>query len=50
MIESKIQIIKEGCRCRKCNHEWIPRKEGRPELCPSCHTPYWDHVREEKKK
>lgn len=38
------------CRCR-CGHEWIPRVEGRPGVCPSCKSYNWDkpYVRASKK-
>lgn len=32
-------------RCRRCSHEWIPRRDN-PALCPKCHSPYWNEVRE----
>ncbi len=45
----KDEYVKE-CVCQRCGHKWIPRKKGRPALCPNrkCHSPYWDVPREEK--
>lgn len=34
-------VMLEGCRCR-CGHEWLPRGEERPSVCPSCKSPRWD--------
>jgi rubrerythrin len=28
--------------CLRCNHKWIPRKDGTPVVCPKCHNPYWN--------
>jgi len=35
--------------CLKCGHEWIPRIETRPILCPKCKSPTWDKERKIKK-
>jgi hypothetical protein len=32
----------EKKRCRKCEHEWIPRKEKRIRRCPNCFCVKWD--------
>ena len=32
-------------QCNRCKISWIPRIEGRPKWCPSCHSPYWDKER-----
>ena len=29
-------------KCKRCKHEWIPRTEKKPEVCPECNSPYWD--------
>lgn len=34
-----------GCRCR-CGHEWLPRGEVRPTVCPKCKSPYWDRPKQ----
>lgn len=31
--------------CARCRHEWLPRSERRPEICPRCKSPYWDRER-----
>ena len=28
-------------KCLRCEHEWIPRTENKPTICPSCKSPYW---------
>lgn len=35
--------------CKRCNHSWLPRKESKPVVCPSCRSPYWDKERQVKK-
>ncbi len=32
-------------KCLRCNHEWIPRSEQKPTVCPKCNSPYWDKPR-----
>lgn len=32
-------------QCKRCKISWLPRIEGRPKWCPSCHSPYWDKDR-----
>ena len=32
-------------KCLRCKVSWLPRIEGRPKWCPSCHSPYWDKER-----
>ena len=34
-------------KCLRCNHEWIPRSDEKPKVCPNkkCHSPYWDRPR-----
>jgi predicted Zn-ribbon and HTH transcriptional regulator len=34
-------VMLKGCRCR-CGHEWLPREDGRPHVCPKCKSPRWD--------
>jgi DNA-directed RNA polymerase subunit RPC12/RpoP len=36
--------------CERCDHEWYPRKEGKPTVCPSCKSPYWDKPRQNQSK
>ncbi len=31
----------QGCRCR-CGHEWLPRNDEKPRVCPKCKSPNWD--------
>jgi len=38
-------ITREGWKCERCGHEWTPRKEEPPEVCPSCNSPYWNRPR-----
>jgi hypothetical protein len=36
--------------CERCEHEWYPRNEGEPKVCPKCKSPYWDTPRQKPKK
>ena len=39
------QVLITKYICQRCNHKWIPRKEGKPVACPKCHSPYWNKLR-----
>jgi len=41
-LVTKIKITHEGYKCERCGHEWIPRNEAYPRVCPRCKSPYWD--------
>ena len=30
-------VLLPGCRCR-CGHEWLPRGDEKPRVCPNCHS------------
>jgi predicted RNA-binding Zn-ribbon protein involved in translation (DUF1610 family) len=32
-------------RCKRCDHNWVPRDTGAPHVCPKCKSPYWDRER-----
>jgi predicted Zn-ribbon and HTH transcriptional regulator len=36
--------------CLRCGHNWLPRSDKKPVLCPSCKSKYWDQDRTEKGK
>jgi hypothetical protein len=53
-------LVFYGCRCRRCDHRWIPRGLQQPDhvedapddtrvgplhVCPRCKSPYWDRSR-----
>lgn len=31
--------------CLRCGHAWVPRRPGRPGVCPKCKSAVWDQVR-----
>ena len=35
--------------CERCGHEWFPRIDAEPRVCPKCKSPYWDRPRQERK-
>lgn len=37
-------------KCKRCGHEWIPRKKEKPRFCPKCRSIYWDTPKINKKK
>jgi Zn finger protein HypA/HybF involved in hydrogenase expression len=49
----KIKISRDGYKCERCFHEWVPRANtpaNPPKTCPKCGSPYWNVPRKEKKK
>jgi len=48
---NKIKITKEGFKCERCGHEWIPNNiEEPPTVCPDCKSPYWAKKRKNENK
>lgn len=39
----KLQIW--GYRCERCGHDWVPREQKEPQVCPKCKSPYWNRPR-----
>ena len=35
-------------KCEKCDHEWIPRSERIPRMCPNCNSITWDRPIEQE--
>jgi len=46
---AEILIKKKGFKCEKCGHEWVPRNEETPIICPRCKSPYWNKPRKKNK-
>ena len=42
---AKVPITVMGYRCEKCDHEWVPRLDEEPRVCPKCKNPYWNKPR-----
>src|SRR6478752_454589 len=42
---AKVQIQVWGYRCERCGHEWVPRNDAEPRVCPKCKSPYWNRPR-----
>lgn len=38
---SKVRKIKVLV-CDRCKHEWTPRKDEIPEICPQCKSRFWN--------
>lgn len=47
---AKVKLEVWGFRCERCGHEWVPRNEPEPRVCPKCKSPYWDRPRKQPKK
>lgn len=43
------EITLKGWECERCDHQWVPREEERPRVCPKCKSPYWDKPRRDEK-
>lgn len=47
---AKVMVTREGWRCERCGHEWVPRDMAvKPRTCGACKSPYWDRPRRIKK-
>ena len=44
------RITLDGWGCLRCNHEWVPREEEQPKVCPKCKSPYWNTPRRSELK
>lgn len=40
------EVVLPKVRCKRCGHEWTPRKK-KVFQCPNCKNPRWDQDREE---
>lgn len=40
-LMDKHKLNLPNCRCTRCGHNWIPRK-NRPIMCPNCKSLYWN--------
>ena len=47
---AEILIKKKGFKCERCEHEWIPRNEEIPIICPKCKSPYWNKPKKNQNK
>jgi predicted Zn-ribbon and HTH transcriptional regulator len=45
----KIKLEVWGYRCERCDHEWVPRLDSPPRLCPKCKSAYWDVPRRQSR-
>lgn len=43
-----IVVTKLKCLYWDCNHEWVPRSDRRPRVCPKCKRYDWDTPHEYK--
>lgn len=43
------EFILPHLKCKRCGHQWIPRRPEVPRICPTCKTAYWNVARRQKK-
>ena len=36
------------CTCERCGHDWQPKEEKKPQMCPKCKSLYWNQKPEAK--
>ena len=39
------EITLKGYLCGRCGHQWVPKENVKPRVCPKCKSPYWDTPR-----
>lgn len=44
------EVILRGYECTRCKHQWVPRDNEKPKVCPKCKSPYWDTPRKMRTK
>jgi len=37
----KIKFEVEGYECKRCKHQWVPKRKDPPKVCPFCCSRYW---------
>jgi len=44
-------MVLKRYNCLRCKdgHEWIPRTDEFPKVCPKCKSPYWNVPRKQTK-
>lgn len=47
ILTEKDVILK--LQCKRCTHEWFPKRTTKPKVCPKCKSPYWNRERTKKK-
>ena len=39
------KIIMKGYQCFRCEHQWVPREDKIPNICPKCKSENWKEKR-----
>ncbi len=42
---ARVPITVMGCRCERCEYEWIPADQLEPTVCPKCNSLQWNQPR-----
>jgi predicted Zn-ribbon and HTH transcriptional regulator len=45
---AKVKVFRDGWKCERCGHDWIPKTAKKPTVCPACKSPYFDRPRQSK--
>lgn len=45
MVKKRNEAVKVLRVCLRCSWKWLDRGKGKPKVCASCHSPYWDTPR-----
>jgi len=53
-VDNKVDNVTEiklpTLTCKRCGHDWHPKKQSMPTVCPGCNSPYWNKERLFKSK
>lgn len=50
MTAKLTKITLDGYVCQRCGHQWVPRLDAVPKVCPACKTYLWDRPRRNTKR
>jgi hypothetical protein len=39
---ARVPITLMGFQCERCAHQWVPRADEEPRVCPKCRSPWWN--------
>jgi predicted Zn-ribbon and HTH transcriptional regulator len=41
------EVMLKDYQCERCGHNWAPREDGRPRVCPKCKSADWNVARKQ---
>jgi predicted Zn-ribbon and HTH transcriptional regulator len=42
--------LPKAFKCYRCDHEWLSKMPGGPQMCPRCKSYKWNEPKKEKKE